>query len=204
MSKIAYAKFRLSRRIGKSVHGHPKDAINFRNYFCGQHGQTAIRKNSEYATQLIAKQAIKYHHNIMEKQLRKYYKIASSMKGDANENLLVLLNRRLDITIFRLGIVPTMYMACQVVSHGHVKVNGKKVNIRSYLLKEGDVITIDNKVKNLEVVQNCISKKDRSIPTYLSANDEEMEYKFVRNPANGEVPYPFNAEFNLVIEYYSR
>ena len=92
MSKIAYAKFRLSRRIGKSVHGHPKDAINFRNYFCGQHGQTAIRKNSEYATQLIAKQAIKYHHNIMEKQLRKYYKIASSMKGDANENLLVLLN----------------------------------------------------------------------------------------------------------------
>lgn len=204
MTKVKYAKFRLSRRIGKSVHGHPQDAINFRNYFCGQHGQTSIRKNSEYATQLIAKQAIKYHHNITEKQLHKYYSIASNEKGDTNENLLVLLNRRLDITIYRLGIVPTMYAACQFVSHGHILVNGKKVNIRSYLLKEGDVITIDEKAKNFEFFKESIAKTDRSIPAYLSADDEKMEYKFVRYPAVGEVPYPFNAEFNLVIEYYSR
>ena len=204
MTKVKYAKFRLSRRIGKSVHGHPQDAINFRNYFCGQHGQTSIRKNSEYATQLIAKQAIKYHHNITEKQLHKYYSIASNEKGDTNENLLVLLNRRLDITVYRLGIVPTMYSACQFVSHGHILVNGKKVNIRSYLLKEGDVITIDEKAKNFDFIQASIAKTDRSIPAYLSADDEKMEYKFVRYPAVGEVPYPFNAEFNLVIEYYSR
>ena len=204
MTKIKYAKFRLSRRIGKSVHGHPQDAINFRNYFCGQHGQTSIRKNSEYATQLIAKQAIKYHHNITEKQMHKYYLKATSMKGDANENLLVLLNRRLDITVFRLGVVPTMYAACQFVSHGHVLVNGKRVNIRSYLLKEGDVITISEKAKKFDIVNASIANKDRSIPSYLQANDEKMEYKYVRYPAMGEVPYPFNAEFNLVIELYSR
>jgi len=204
MTKVNYAKFRLSRRIGKSVHGHPQDAINFRNYFCGQHGQTSIRKNSEYATQLIAKQAIKYHHNITEKQMHKYYDIATNMKGDSNENLLVLLNRRLDITVFRLGIVPTMYAACQFVSHGHVLVNGKRVNIRSYLLKEGDVITLSEKAKKFDFVNACIENKNRSVPAYLSADDSKMEYKYVRYPALGEVPYPFNAEFNLVIELYSR
>ncbi len=204
MSKVKYSKFRLSRRIGKSVHGHPKDAINFRNYFCGQHGQTAIRKNSEYAVQLIAKQAIKYHHNIIEKQLRKYYAMASNAKGDTNENLAILLNRRLDITIFRLGIVPTMYSACQFVSHRHVLVNGKVVNVRSYLLKEGDVITIDEKAKNLDLVKASISRNDRSIPPYLSADDKNMEYKYVRYPSIGEIPYPFRAEFNLIIEFYSR
>ena len=204
MTKIKYAKFRLSRRIGKSIHGHPKDAINFRNYFCGQHGQTSIRKNSEYAVQLIAKQAIKYHHNVTEKQLHKYYAIASNMKGNANENLFVLLNRRLDITVFRLGIVPTMYAACQMVSHGHILVNGKRVNVRSFLLKDGDVITISEKAKKFPFIQECVSKTDRSIPSYLSADDSKMEYKYVRYPAIGEVPYPFNAEFNLVIEFYSR
>ena len=204
MTKIKYAKFRLSRRIGKSVHGHPQDAINFRNYFCGQHGQTSIRKNSEYATQLIAKQAIKYHHNITEKQMHKYYIEATNMKGDANENLLVLLNRRLDVTIFRLGIVPTMYSACQLVSHGHVLVNGKRVNVRSYLLREGDVITLSNKAKEFDFVNASIANKERHIPPYLQANDEKKEYKYVRYPAFGEVPYPFNAEFNLVIELYSR
>jgi len=204
MTKIKYAKFRLSRRIGKSVHGHPQDAINFRNYFCGQHGQTSIRKNSEYATQLIAKQSIKYHHNITEKQMHKYYVMATNMKGDANENLLVLLNRRLDITVFRLGIVPTMYAACQFVSHGHVLVNGKRVNIRSYLLKEGDVITISEKAKKFDFVNASIENKDRSVPPYLQINDEKKEYKYIRYPSVGEVPYPFNAEFNLVIELYSR
>ncbi len=204
MTKIKYAKFRLSRRIGKSVHGHPQDAINFRNYFCGQHGQTSIRKNSEYAVQLIAKQAIKYHHNITEKQLRKYYTMASNMNGNANENLLVLLNKRLDITVFRLGITPTMYSACQLVSHNHVLVNGKKVNIRSYLLKEGDIITLTEKAKKFDFINASISNANRSVPSYLSVDDEKMEYKYVRNPAFGEVPYPFNAEFNLIIELYSR
>ncbi len=204
MSKVNYSKFRLSRRIGKSVHGHPQDAINFRNYFCGQHGQTTIRKNSEYATQLVAKQAIKYHHNLTEKQLRKYYIIASKMDGDVNENLLVLLNRRLDVTVFRFGIVPTMYSACQFVSHGHVLVNGKRVDIRSYLLKEGDVITVEEKAKKFAFVESSVAKADRSIPPYLSNDDKKMEYKFVRYPAVGEVPYPFQAEFNLVIEFYSR
>ena len=204
MTKVKYAKFRLSRRIGKSVHGHPQDAINYRNYFCGQHGQTAIRKNSEYAVQLIAKQSIKYHHNITEKQLRKYYDIATNQKGDTNENLLVLLNRRLDITVFRLGLTPTMYSACQLVSHGNVLVNGKKVNVRSYLLKKGDVITLTPKAKEFDIVKASLQNKDRSVPFYLTANDEKMEYTYTRYPAIGEVPYPFQAEFNLVIEYYSR
>lgn len=204
MSKVRYSKFRLSRRIGKSVHGHASDAINFRNYFNGHHGQSLIRKNSEYATQLIAKQTIKYHHNIFEKQLYKYYKMASKMKGDASENLLVLLNRRLDITVFRFGIAPTMYSACQLVSHKHILVNGKKVNIRSYLLKEGDVITLTEKAKNLDFVKSCIENTNRSVPTYLSANDSKMEYKYVRYPAYREVPYPWNAEFNSIIELYSK
>ena len=204
MTKIIHSKFRLSRRIGKSVHGHPSDAINFRNFFNGQHGPVLIRKNSEYASQLIAKQAIKYHHNIIESQLHKYYIMASKMKGNANENLLVLLNRRLDITVFRLGIAPTMYAACQLVSHKHVLVNGKKVNIRSYLLKEGDIITLTEKAKNFNFVRSCIENANRSIPGYLSANDEKFEYKYARYPAPGEVPYPWNAEFNLVIELYSK
>ena len=204
MSKVKYSKFRLSRRIGKSVHGHPKDAINFRNYFCGQHGQTSIRKNSEYAIQLIAKQAIKYHHNIIEKQLRMYYRKALNMKGDTNENLSVLLNRRLDITVFRLGIAPTMYSACQLVSHGHVLVNGKSVNIRSFLLNEGDVISLSEKAKKFDLVKASISKTDRSIPPYLSADDKKLEYKYVRFPSIGEIPYPFQAEFNMIVEFYSR
>lgn len=204
MSKVKYSKFRLSRRVGFSIHGHPQDAINFRNYFCGQHGQTSIRKNSEYATQLIAKQAIKFHHNITEKQLRKYYQIAANEKGDTNENLNVILNRRLDITVFRLGIVPTMYSACQLVSHNHVLVNGKKVNVRSYLLREGDVITLSKKAQEFDFIKASSSRADRSVPPYLSADDKKMEYKYVRYPALGEVPYPFQAEFNLIIEYYSR
>lgn len=204
MTKIKSAKFRLSRRIGKSIHGHPKDAINFRNYFCGQHGQTSIRKNSEYATQLIAKQAIKYHHNLTEKQLRRYYAMATKMKGNANENLSMILNRRLDINVFRLGLTPTMYSACQLVSHGHVLVNGKRVNVRSYLLKEGDVISINDKAKQFAIVQESVAKAERSIPNYLSANDDKMEYKYVRYPSISEVPYPFPAEFNLIIELYSR
>ena len=204
MSKVKYSKFRLSRRVGKSIHGHPKDAINFRNYFCGQHGQTTIRKNSDYATQLVAKQSIKFHHNITEKQLYKYYNIATNLKGDTNENLNVLLNRRLDISVFRLGIVPTMYSACQLVSHGHVLVNGKKVNVRSYLLKEGDVISLSKKAQGFDFIKACIEKKDRSVPSYFSVDDDKMLYTFVRYPALGEVPYPFNAEFNLVIEFYSK
>ena len=204
MSKIKYSKFRLSRRVGHTIHGHPQDAINFRNYFCGQHGQTSIRKNSEYATQLIAKQSIKFHHNITEKQLHKYYIMASNMKGDANENLNVLLNRRLDITVFRLGVVPTMYSACQMVSHGHILVNGKRVNVRSYLLKEGDVISLSNKAKEFEFVKASIAKESRNVPAYLSADDAKNEYKYVRYPSLGEVPYPFTAEFNLIIEFYSK
>jgi len=204
MSKIINSKFKLSRRVGKTIHEHPSDAINYRNYFPGQHGQTVMRKKSEYATQLIAKQTIKFHHNITEKQLRNYYIKAQNKKGDTAENLICYLNSRLDICIFRSNITSTFYAASQLVSHGHVLVNGKKVNIRSYQLKVNDVVTITEKAKNMSIVKESIEKKSRRVPDYLSSENDGYSFIFKKAPSISEVPYPFKAEPNLIIELYSR
>ena len=204
MSKIIKSKFKLSRRVGTTIHGHSQDAIVYRNYFSGQHGQTVMRKKSEYATQLIAKQTIKFHHNITEKQLRNYYINAQNTKGDTAENLICYLNSRLDISIFRSNIAPTFYAASQLVSHGHVLVNGKKVNIRSYQLKANDIITITDKAKNMPIIKESIEKKTNRIPDYLSLTNDGYVFKFIKAPVISEVPYPFKAEPNLIIELYSR
>jgi small subunit ribosomal protein S4 len=202
MTKIQTSKFKLSRRLGKSVHAHPQDAINYRNYFPGQHGQTVMRRSSEFAVQLIAKQSLKFHHNITEKQLRLYFKKAISKKGDTSENLICFLNSRLDTCIYRANLAPTFYSACQIVSHGHVRVNGKKVNIRSYILKEGDVVSLSEKAKEMALVNEI--KDERKIPDYLVFDKANKSFKFIRLPALAEIPYPFKAEPNLVVEYYSR
>ncbi len=204
MTKIKNSKFRLSRRIGKSIHGHSQDSINFRNYFPGQHGQTVVRKSSEYAVQLNAKQALKFHHNITEKQLRKYFNKALQQKGDTSENLISFLNTRVDTCVYRANLAPTFYAACQLISHGHILINGKKVNIRSYQLKPDDVVTLTKKGQEMASVLSSIEKNERRVPDYMSFDSAEKSFKLIRKPTLGEPPYPFIAEPHLIIEFYSR
>ena len=180
-----------------------KCSISRRNYAPGQNGQKK-KKLSEYGTQLREKQKTKAYYGVSEKQFRKYFDMASKSKGKSGEVLLILLESRLDNVVYRLGFASSRAQARMLVTHAVFDVNGKKVNIRSYLLKEGDVITVSKKAQEFDFIKASIDKKDRQSPSYLSVNDDKMEYKYVRYPALGEVPYPFNAEFNLIIEYYSR
>ncbi|MEN9782147.1 MAG: hypothetical protein RL208_297 [Pseudomonadota bacterium] len=206
MSKIQKSKFKLSRRIGASVHDHPNDAYKFKKYFPGQHGRNIHRAATEYGKQLIAKQAIKYHHNITEKQLRIYYKKSVLMKGDNTSNLVAFLNSRLDVNVFRAGFAPTFYAACQLVSHGHVLVNGRRVNIRSYQLKVDDVVSLSQKGLSMQTVQEAIAKAkaSKNEVKYLSVDYNSNSFRFINVPTLSEVPYPFQAKPNLIVEFYSK
>ncbi len=211
MTKIRKSKFKISRRLytkgGGSLWGNPKDSCVVRNYGPGQHGPESINKPaSDYKKQLMAKQRLKgYYGRITEKQFKKIYKEAIRLKGDTSENLISLLESRLDAVIYRLNLVPTVFASRQLVSHKHVKVNGKTVNIPSYRLKDGDVVTVSDTAKNMPLVIEAVKKKDRSLPDYLEFDDSKFEGIFSRKPASiNDVPYPVRMEPNLVIEYYSR
>ena len=204
MSKRLSAKHKIDRRLGVNLWGRPKSPVNDREYGPGQHGQRR-KKPSDYGIQLMAKQRLKgYYGNIGERQFRRIYEEASRRRGDTGENLIGLLERRLDALVYRAKFVPTVFAARQFVNHGHVRVNGKRVNIASYQVKEGDVVEVKDKSKNLALVLEAAGSPERDIPDYLEVDQKAMKATFLRTPALADVPYPVQMEPNLVIEYYSR
>ena len=145
-----------------------------------------------------------YYGDLTEKQFRKIYDKASNIKGDTSEILIELLERRLDAIVYRMKFVPTIFAARQLVNHGHVKVNGKKVNIPSYNVEDGDEISLKDQSKEINIVQESIVSQEREIPEYLEVDTKDLKGRFLRAPLMHDVPYPVTMEPNLVIEYYSR
>ena len=204
MTKRKNSKYKLDRRLSENIWGRPKSPYNLRQYGPGQHGQKRSGKLSDFGIQLHAKQKLKgYYGNINERQFRNIYRKASSTRGDTGENLIGLLERRLDTVVYRSKFVPTVFSARQFVNHGHVTVNGKKVNISSYLLKENDVVQVKEKSKQMAIVIETTKSKERDIPSYIAVDQNKLEAKFVKVPQLSEVPYPVKMEPNLVIEFYS-
>ena len=205
MSKRSSAKYKLDRRMGQNIWGRPKSPVNKREYGPGQHGQRRKQKLSDFGTQLKAKQKLKgYYANISEKQFRKTYDEASRMKGDTSENLIGLLEARLDAIVYRAKFVATVFAARQFVSHGHILVNGKRVNIPSYQVKVGDKIEVRERSKQLAVLIEATQLAERDVPEYVETDHNKMTATFVRVPALSDVPYPVQMEPNLVVEFYSR
>ncbi len=205
MTKRLNSKHKVDRRLKVNLWGRPKSPFNTRAYPPGQHGQTKSAKPSDYGIQLQAKQKLKcYYGNMNERQFRNMYKKAIMKKGDTAENLIGLLERRLDAVIYRSKLSNTIFSSRQLINHGHVRVNGKKVNISSYQVKEEDSIEIRDKSKQLALIDIALANKEREVPEYLQLDEKNKKVKFVRIPKFEEVPYPVVMEPNLVIEYYSR
>ena len=205
MTKRISSKHKIDRRLKINLWGRPKSPFNTRAYGPGQHGQSRQGKPSDYGIQLQAKQKLKgYYGNINERQFRNIYKKATMQKGDTGENLIGLLERRLDAVVYRARFSTTIFSARQLINHGHVKVNGKKVNIASYVVTEEDIIEIRDKSKQLAFIDIALANKEREIPEYIQLDEKNKKVKFVRTPKFEEVPYPVVMEPNLVIEYYSR
>jgi small subunit ribosomal protein S4 len=204
MSKRQSAKYKLDRRMGENVFGRPKSPVNRREYGPGQHGQRRKSKVSDFGIQLRAKQKLKgYYGDVTEKQFKKNYTEAARMAGDTGQNLIGLLERRLDAVVYRAKFAPTIWAARQLVSHGHILVNGVKCNIASRLVKPGDEITLGSKAKEMALVMEAQSLAERDIPEYVAA-DGNAKVTFTRVPTLDEVPYPVKMEPNLVVEFYSR
>jgi small subunit ribosomal protein S4 len=207
MSKRHAVKYKISRRLGEALWGRAKDPVHRRNYAPGQHGVASKgkKKLSDYGTQLRAKQKLKaYYGNITEKQFFKLYEEARRMKGDNSENLIALLESRLDAVLYRMCVVPTVFASRQFVNHGHVRVNGKRVNIPSYQVSEGDVIELKEKSKSLALVLESVASPERDVPDYIDMDSKAMKATFTRKPKLADVPYPVKMEPNLVVEFYSR
>ena len=203
--KRPQAKYKTDRRLGANLWGRPKSPINKRQYKPGQHGPTSRGKVSDYGKQLMAKQRLKaYYGSIGEKQFRRYYKEATRLAGDTSENLIGLLERRLDAVVYRAKLVPTVFTARQLVSHKHVMVNGKIVNICSYMVQEGDVIELREKARKIPSVLQGIESAEREFCDYVETDTKAFKAKFIRTPKLADVPYAFQMEPNLVVEFYSR
>jgi len=205
MSKRQESKYKINRRLGENLWGRDKSPVNKREYGPGQHGQRR-KKPTDFGTQLRAKQKLKgYYGNITERQFRKIYTEAIRKKGDTSENLIGLLERRLDAVVYRLKFAPTVFAARQLVSHGHVMLNGKRADISSMFVGEGDEISLNPKMRENVQVLEGVSSQERQVPDYLEVVDQKaFKGKFVRTPKLADVPYPVQMEPNLVIEFYSR
>jgi small subunit ribosomal protein S4 len=205
MTKRLRSKYKLNRRLGENLWGRPKSPVNRRDYPPGQHGQRRRRKASDFGIQLAAKQKLRgYYGNITEKQFRRTYGEAVKGSGDTSENLIGLLERRLDAVVYRMKFVPTVFAARQFVNHGHVMVNGRRVTIPSFRVREGDVIEVREKSRQMVLVLEAIESPERDVPDYVDVDYKQMRGTFVRQPKLAEVPYPVQMEPNLVIEFYSR
>ncbi len=205
MTKRVAQKHKIDRRLSVNLWGRPKSPFNLRKYRPGQHGQKHTGKLSDYGVQLNAKQKLKgYYGNLNERQFRNCYKEAIRQKGDSGENLIAILERRLDTIVYRSKFVPTVFAARQFINHGHVKVNGKRVNIASFLLKEGDVVEVKDKSKEMALVVESMKSQERDIPGYITVDEKKCSSTFVRTPQFAEVPYATQMDPKLVIEYYSR
>jgi small subunit ribosomal protein S4 len=205
MTKRAEAKYKIDRRMGENIWGRPKSPVNKREYGPGQHGQRRKGKATDFGTQLKAKQKVKgYYGNISERQFRRIYEEARRRKGDTGDNLIALLERRLDAVVYRLKFAATPFAARQFVNHGHIRVNGRRVNIPSYLVKDGDTIEVRDRSKTMALVLEAIQSTEREVPDYIEVDHDAMKGRFVRAPKLGDVPYPVPMEPNLVVEFYSR
>ncbi|KHJ55011.1 30S ribosomal protein S4 [Aureimonas sp. OT7] len=205
MSKRESAKYKIDRRLGENIWGRPKSPVNRRQYGPGQHGQRRKSKLSDFGTQLRAKQKLKgYYGDVSEKQFRRIYEEAARRRGDTSENLIGLLESRLDAIVYRSKFVPTIFAARQFVNHGHVSVNGVRTNIGSYRCKPGDVIEVRQKSKQLVVVLESVQLAERDVPDYIEVDHNKLVATFTRVPGLGDVPYPVQMEPNLVVEFYSR
>ena len=205
MTKRVAQKHKIDRRLSVNLWGRPKSPFNLRKYRPGQHGQKHTGKLSDYGVQLNAKQKLKgYYGNLNERQFRNCYKEAIRQRGDSGENLIAILERRLDTIVYRSKFVPTVFAARQFINHGHVKVNGKRVNIASCLLKEGDVVEVKDKSKEMALVVESMKSQERDIPGYITVDEKKCSSTFVRTPQFAEVPYATQMDPKLVIEYYSR
>ena len=205
MTKRHEAKYKIDRRMGQNVSGRPKSPVNRREYGPGQHGQRRKGKLSDYGVQLRAKQKLRgYYGNISERQFRGIYAEAIRMKGDSGAHMIALLERRLDAMVYRAKLVPTVFAARQFVSHGHIKVNGRRVTIPSYRVKLGDVIELKDQSKQLAIVLEAVSLAERDVPDYIEVDHSKMTAKLTRIPQLTEVPYPVQMEPHLVVEFYSR
>lgn len=205
MSKRVRSKYKINRRLGCNLWGRPKSPWNLREYGPGQHGQRRRSKLSDYGQQLQAKQKLKgYYGNITEKQFRRTYERAVRRRGDTVELLIGLLEQRLDTVVYRLKFVPTVFAARQFINHGHIRVNGKRVNIPSSLVGPDDVVEVREKSRELPLVLEAADLPERDVPDYLEVDHNKMQGRLVRIPQFAEVPYPVQMEPNLVIEYYSR
>ena len=204
MSKRQSAKYKLDRRMGENIWGRPKSPINNRSYGPGQHGQRRKSKVSDFGLQLRAKQKLKgYYGNLTEKQFARTYEDAARKKGNTAETLVGLLESRLDAIVYRAKFVPTVFAARQFVNHGHVLVNGKRVNIASYRCSAGDVIEVRERSRNMALVLEALQSAERDTPEYITMDGKGMTATFVRIPELAEVPYPVKMEPNLVIEFYA-
>ena len=205
MTKRLKSKHKVDRRLKANLWGRPKSPFNSRAYPPGQHGQNKKGKPTDYGIQLQAKQRLKaYYGNINERQFRNIYKKALAKKGDTTENLIALLESRLDTIVYRAKLAPTVFSARQLINHGHIKVNKKKVNISSYVVRESDVIEVNEKSKKLNIIDGSLQSKERDIPDYINLDNKNKLVKLIRRPKFSEVPYPVIMEPSLVIEYYSR
>jgi small subunit ribosomal protein S4 len=204
MTKRHQAKYKIDRRMGENIWGRPKSPINQRQYGPGQHGQRRKSKVSDFGLQLRAKQKLKgYYGNLTEKQFRRTYDEAARRKGNTSENLIALLESRLDAIVYRSKFVPTPFAARQFVNHGHVLVNGKRVNIASYRVRPGDVVEVRERSRNMALVLEAIQSAERDTPDYLEVDAKHLTSKFIRAPELAEVPYPVKMEPNLVVEFYA-
>tara|TARA_B100001248_G_scaffold8429_1_gene5694 strand:- start:1238 stop:1855 length:618 start_codon:yes stop_codon:yes gene_type:complete len=205
MTRILKAKYKIDRRLRCNLWGRPKSPFNRRDYPPGLNGQNRKKKPSDFGIQLMAKQKLKNHYGyITEKQFRNLFYKASKIKGNTSENLIELLERRLDATVYRMKFSTTIFAARQFVSHGHILVNGKKVTVSSYSLKDGDIVEVKEKSREIPVLLEAISSTERETPQYLSVDYDKLKGTFVKAPKLDEVPYAVLMEPNLVIEYYSR
>ncbi|MDP1555837.1 MAG: 30S ribosomal protein S4 [Hyphomonas sp.] len=204
MSRRHSAKYKIDRRVGENIWGRPKSPFNKRAYKPGQHGQNRRNKVSDFGMQLMAKQKLKgYYGDITEKQFSKIYEDAARMKGNSAENLIGILESRLDTIVYRAKFVPTIFAARQFVNHGHVTVNGKRCNIGSARLKAGDVVQVREKSRNLALVLEALGSAERDIPDYVEVDPKAMTAEFKRIPVLTDVPYPVKMEPAQVVEFYS-
>jgi small subunit ribosomal protein S4 len=205
MTKRNEVKYKLDRRMGENIWGRPKSPVNRREYGPGQHGQRRKGKLSDFGVQLRAKQKLRgYYANITERQFRNIYTEASRLRGDTGALLIGLLERRLDAVLYRAKLVPTVFSSRQVISHGHVMVNGKRVTVASYRLEVGDLIELKDRAKELAIVIEATQSTEREVPDYIEADHNKKTAKLTRVPTLTEVPYPVQMEPHLVVEYYSR
>ena len=205
MTKRLASKHKVDRRLKVNLWGRPKSPFNTRNYPPGQHGKSKKGKLSDYGTQLEAKQKMKFYYgNMNERQFRNVYRKAIQKKGNTTENLIGFLERRLDTVAYRAKFATTVFSARQLINHGHIKVNGKKVNISSYLVKAEDIIEIKEKSKDIITIVGALLSKEREVPDYIQMDEKNKKATLTRIPKFSEVPYPVIMEPNLVIEYYSR